>query len=168
MGAAPNSSSNIFFDKALLNTFADSMIKTLGDMAQTKVTPGKPSIENKIGALKGEVAGIIGMVAGGAKGTLIICFSTKSAFKIIENMLGEVHTDLTPEVTDAVGELTNMIYGSAKTTLNKMGYEFEMAIPTVVTGDFQIGGSHTGVKLSIPFIIEPDAATIYVEIIVQQ
>jgi chemotaxis protein CheX len=60
-----------------------------------------------------------------------------------------------------------MIYGSAKTTLNKMGYLFEMAIPTVVTGDFQIGGSHSGVKLSIPFTIEPDI-TMYVEIIVQQ
>jgi len=167
MGAAPKIDNNIFFDKALLNTFVDSVIKTLGDMAQTKVTPGKPVIEGKVGSLKGEIAGIIGMVAGGAKGTLIICFTSKSAFKIIENMLGEVHTNLTPEVTDAVGELTNMIYGSAKTTLNKMGYEFEMAIPTVVTGDFQIGGSHTGVKLSIPFTIEPDI-TMFVEIIVQQ
>jgi CheY-specific phosphatase CheX len=101
MGAAPKTDANIFFDKALLNTFVDSVIKTLGDMAQTKVTPGKPSIEDKVGALKGEVAGIIGMVAGSAKGTLIICFTSKSAFKIIENMLGEVHTNLTPEVTDA-------------------------------------------------------------------
>ena len=167
MGAAPKSTSNIFFDKALLNTFVDSVIKTLGDMAQTKVTPGKPTIEDKASTMKGEIAGIIGMVAGEAKGTLIICFTSKSAFKIIENMLGEVHTNLSPDVTDAVGELTNMIYGSAKTTLNKMGYMFEMAIPTVVTGDFQVSGNHTGVKLSIPFTIQPDI-TMFVEIIVQQ
>lgn len=167
MGAAPNSTSNIFFDKALLNTFVDSVIKTLGDMAQTKVTPGKPTIEDKASSMKGEIAGIIGMVAGEAKGTLVICFTSKSAFKIIENMLGEVHTNVTPDVTDAVGELTNMIYGSAKTTLNKMGYMFEMAIPTVVTGDFKVSGNHSGVKLSIPFIIQPDI-TMFVEIIVQQ
>lgn len=166
MSAAPKVSTSIFFDKALIKTFVDSVIKTLGDMAQTKVTPGKPSIEDKVTTMKGEVAGFIGMVAGDVKGTLLICFTSKSAFKIIENMLGEVHTNLTPEVTDAVGELTNMIYGSAKTTLNKMGYEFEMAIPTVVTGDFQIGGSHNGVKLSIPFLIEPDI-NLFVEIIVQ-
>lgn len=168
MSAAPKANNNIFFDKNLLNTFVDSVIKTLGDMAQTKVTPGKPTVEHKVAPpMKGEVAGIIGMVAGDAKGTLLICFTSKSAFKIIENMLGEVHTNLTPEVMDAVGELTNMIYGSAKTTLNKMGYEFEMALPTVVTGDFQIGGSHNGVKLSIPFLIEPDI-NLFVEIIVQQ
>lgn len=166
MGAAPNNHAKIFFDKALINTFMDSVIKTLGDMAQTTVVPGKPSIEGKV-TMKGEVAGIIGMVAGDAKGTLLICFTSKSAYKIIENMLGEVHTHLTPEVTDAVGELTNMIYGSAKTTLNKLGYQFEMAIPTVVTGDFQISGSHNGVTLSIPFCIEPDI-NLFVEIIVQQ
>ncbi len=166
MGAAPNSQTNIFFDKALINTFIESVIKTIGDMAQTKVTPGKPSIEGKV-TMKGEVAGIIGMVAGSAKGTLLICFTSRSAYKIIENMLGEVHTNLTPEVTDAVGELTNMIYGSAKTTLNKLGYQFEMAIPTVVTGDFQISGSHNGVTLSIPFCIEPDI-NLFVEIILQQ
>ena len=166
MGAAPNLKTNIFFDKALINTFSDSVIKTLGDMAQTKVTPGKASIEGKV-SMKGEVAGIIGMVAGDAKGTLLICFTSKSAFKIIENMLGEVYTDVTPAVTDAVGELTNMIYGSAKTTLNKMGYQFEMAIPTVVTGDFEIAGSRDGVTLSIPFNIQPDIH-LYVEIIVQQ
>lgn len=168
MGAPQQSPSNIFFDKALLNTFVDSVIKTLGDMAQTKVTPGKPTIESKVSSsMKGEIAGIIGMVAGEAKGTLMICFTSKSAFKIIENMLGEVHTNLSPDVTDAVGELTNMIYGSAKTTLNKMGYLFEMAIPTVITGDFQVSGNHNGVKLSIPFTIQPDI-TMFVEIIVQQ
>jgi chemotaxis protein CheX len=166
MGAAPNTQGNIFFDKALINAFIDGLIKTLGDMAQTKVIPGKPTIEGKV-TVKGEVAGIIGLVAGQAKGTLLICFSSRSAFKIIENMLGEIHTDLTPEVTDAVGELTNMIYGSAKTTLNKMGYQFEMAIPTVITGDFQISGSHNGVTLSIPFTIEPDIQ-LFIEIIVQQ
>lgn len=167
MGEAPRQDGNIFFDKNLINTFIDSVIKTLGDMAQTKVTPGKPSIESKV-IVKGEVAGIIGMVAGSSKGTLMICFTNKSAFKIIENMLGEIHTNLTPEVTDAVGELTNMIYGSAKTTLNKMGYSFEMAIPTVVSGDFHIAtGNHSGVTLIIPFVIDPDIH-LFVQVIVQK
>lgn len=165
MSAAPFKPANIFFDKALINTFIESVVRTLGDMAQTPVTPGKPIIESKT-VVKGEIAGIIGMIAGNAKGTLMICFTGKSALKIVENMLGEIHTDVTPSVTDAVGELTNMIYGSAKTALNKIGYSFEMAIPTVVTGHFEIASSaNHGATLIIPFLIDPDIH-MFVEIIV--
>lgn len=166
MGAEKvDAAANPLFDKQLINTFIDSVIKTLTDMAQTKVTPGKPNIEAK-STVKGEVAGIIGMVAGEVKGNLVIAFSSAAVFKVLENMLGETHTKMTPEVTDAVGELTNMIYGSAKTTLNKLGYKFEMAIPTVISGQFQVANVHKGITLSIPFEIEPDKY-MYVEISVQ-
>lgn len=156
---------NPLFDKGLVGAFVDGLIKTLGEMAQTKVKPGKAVVEHKATA-KGEVAGIIGMVSGEMKGTLLITFSRDSVFKILENMLGETYTDFTPEVKDAVGELTNMIYGSAKTTLNKTGYNFEMAIPTVITGQFDIASVHTGVTLAIPFEVEP-GKNVYVEISVQ-
>lgn len=158
-------SNNPLFDKNLINAFIESVIKTLGTMAQTKVTPGKPIIESK-GTVKGEIAGIIGMVAGSARGNLVITFSSVGAFKIIENMLGETHTALSPEVTDAVGELTNMIYGGAKTTLNKLGHNFDMAIPTVISGQFQVANVHKGITLSVPFEIEKDKF-MYVEISVQ-
>jgi chemotaxis protein CheX len=158
-------STNPLFDKKLINTFIESVIKTLNDMAQTKVKQGKPIIENK-GSIKGEVAGIIGMIAGEVRGNLVIAFTSAGVFKILENMLGETHTEMTPDVTDAVGELTNMIYGSAKTTLNKLGYNFEMAIPTVISGQFQVANVHSGITLCIPFEIEPEKL-MYVEISVQ-
>ncbi len=158
-------SSNPLFDKKLINAFIESVIKTLESMAQTKVSPGKPTVEAKAN-IKGEVAGIIGMVAGEVRGNLVIAFSSQGAFKILENMLGEKHTVVNSEVTDAVGELTNMIYGSAKTTLNQLGFNFDMAIPTVVSGNFQVANIHNGTTLSVPFIIEPDKM-MYVEISVQ-
>lgn len=141
---------NPLFDKNLINAFVESVIKTIGDMAQTKVTPGKPTIEAKT-ASKGEVAGIIGMIAGGMKATLLLSFKKEATFEILQNMLGETHTEITPEISDAVGELTNMIYGGTKTTLNKLGYNFEMALPTVVTGQFSISSKHGGINLTIPF-----------------
>jgi chemotaxis protein CheX len=166
MGAAKlDIASNPLFDKQLINTFIESVMKTLSDMAQTKVLPGKPIVESK-GSVKGEVAGIIGMVAGEVRGNLVIAFTSAGVFKILENMLGETHTSMTPEVTDAVGELTNMIYGSAKTTLNRLGYNFDMAIPTVVSGQFKVANVHNGITLSIPFEIEPQKF-MYVEISVQ-
>lgn len=141
---------NPLFDKNLINAFVESVIKTLTDTAQTKVTPGKPLIEQK-SASKGEIAGIIGMLAGGMKATLLLSFKKEATFEILQNMLGETYTEVTPEISDAVGELTNMIYGGTKTTLNKLGYNFEMAIPTVVTGTFSISSKHAGINLTIPF-----------------
>jgi chemotaxis protein CheX len=99
------------------------------------------------------------------KGTMSISYSKSAIFKILENMFGEKHTEVNSEVTDAVGEMTNQIYGSAKTTLNQMGYAFEMAIPSVITGTFTISNHHQGATLVIPFEIE-GGEFFYVEITV--
>lgn len=144
---------NPLFDKKLINAFVDGVIKTLQEMTNTKVIPGKPVVETKRPS-KGEVAGIIGMVSGGFKGTLLLSFTKECAIQILENMLGEKHNEIGPEVTDAIGELTNIIYGSAKITLNENGYAFEMSLPTVVVGNFLIANHHAGIDLSIPFSID--------------
>lgn len=166
MGAAEQTNPNPLMDKNFLNAFVDGVVKTLSLMASTEAKPQAPKIESKFQS-KGEVAGMVGMVAGDMKGTLTISYSKEAIFKILENMLGEKHTELTNEVTDAVGELTNQIYGSAKTTLNQLGYKFEMAIPTVVQGQFYISKFHTGTTLVIPFAIVGTDTTFFVEVTVQ-
>lgn len=163
---APNLASNPLMDKNFLNAFVDGVIKTLSLMAATDAKPQAPKIESNFQA-KGEVAGMVGMVAGDMKGTLTISYSKEAIFKILENMLGEVYTEMSPEVTDAVGELTNQIYGSAKTTLNQLGYKFEMAIPTVIQGQFSISKFHTGTTLVIPFAIVGTTNLFHVEVTVQ-
>lgn len=151
MGAAPNvNSANPLLDRKLINAFVDGVSKTLATMAMTETTTGAPSIEKEF-TTKGDVAGLIGMVAGQMKGTLTISFEKEAVFQILDNMLGEKFTEMNESVADAVGELTNMIYGCAKTTLNEMGYGFEMAIPTVVMGRAKIKSFHTGATLVIPF-----------------
>lgn len=165
MGAVAKTSTTIFFEKALINTFADSVVKTLGEMAQTFVTPGKPLIKTQA-PIQGDVIGIITMMDGDTRGTLHLGFSGPSAFKIIENMIGENHQTINSEVADAVGELTNMIYGSAKTTLNNLGYHFEMAIPKVTIPTPHLTEQHQGVTLTLPFSIEPNLL-FYLEITVQ-
>ncbi|MCX7674312.1 MAG: chemotaxis protein CheX [Bdellovibrionaceae bacterium] len=157
---------NPLLDKNFLNAFVDGVIKTMSLMASTVVKPQKPLIQNKFEP-KGEIAGMVGMVAGPMKGTLTISYTRPAIFKILENMLGEKYTDLTTEVTDAVGELTNQIYGSAKTTLNQMGYQFEMAIPTVIQGQFHISQYHSGTTLVVPFLVDECSTPFFVEITVQ-
>lgn len=150
MGAEKLEQMNPLLDKRFINAFVDGVIKTVSLMAQTEVTPGKPSIDTQFRS-KGDVAGMVGMVFGQMKGTMSISFSKESIFFILENMLGEKHTTISDDVADAVGEMTNQIYGTAKTTLNQMGYAFEMAIPSVVKGTISLSKHYNGATLLIPF-----------------
>lgn len=165
MSAAPTPM-NPLFDKRLITAFVNGVQRTLKEIASTDASPGKPFIEPTF-APKGDIAGMVGMVAPPMKGSLIISFKKGTIFNIIENMLGEKYTEITPEVSDAVGELTNMIYGCAKTSLNELGYKFEMAIPTVISGTFNITHAEKGATLVIPFNVT-DGSTFHVEIMVQQ
>ena len=167
MSAAPKKTEEVnpLFDKRLLHAFVDGVIKTLATIAQTEAKVGKPFIEPEFTA-KGEIAGMVGMVAPPLKGTLLITYNKEAIFHIMENMLGETYTELSDEVADAVGELTNMIYGTAKTALNQMGYNFEMAIPSVIRGDFTVSKANKGATLVIPFELK-NASVFYVKITVQ-
>ena len=155
---------NPLLDKEFINAFIDGVCKTLSTMAQTEVGCGKPFVE-KTSHRRGDVAGVVGMVATPMRGTLVISFPKEAIFLIIQNMIGETHTEVSSEVADAVGELTNMIYGSAKTSLNQRGYKFDMAIPTVVRGDFIVSKGESGATLVVPFILK-NKSEFYVELTV--
>ncbi len=140
---------NPLLDKVTINAFIKAVQVTLSDMASTQVQFGKPFIEQHL-TPRGEVIGILGMVAMPLRGTLSLSFPKNAILKIVENMLSEKYTEIDKNSTDAVGELTNMIYGSAKTTLNESGFNLEMAIPTVIHGDFKSITNSDGVTLVIP------------------
>ncbi|MBL7543223.1 MAG: chemotaxis protein CheX [Bdellovibrionaceae bacterium] len=161
MTAAPKLQ-NPLLDKTLINSFIDGVSKTLKTMANTDLTYGKPYVEQKFAA-RGEIAGVVGMVSNQYKATLTLSFPKPAILLILENMLGEKHTDISAEVFDAVGELTNMIYGSAKATLNDLGYNFEMAIPTVIQGQFIMLQHSKSATLVIPFKLT-NQAEFFIEI----
>lgn len=156
---------NPLLDKQLVNAFIDGVQKTLSTMAMTESTPKKAFVEKDFKA-KGDVSGMIGMVSGAMRGTITISFEQSAIFEVLNNMLGEDYSEIDDEVRDAVGELTNMIYGTAKTTLNELGYNFEMAIPTVITGAHQITSYHKGAALVIPFEMSGDN-NFFIEITVE-
>jgi chemotaxis protein CheX len=161
MSAAPLQQ-NPLFDKKLITAFVDGVTKTLSTMATTPATPQKPFIE-KTYVAKGEIAGMVGMVAPPLRGQLLISYSKGAILQIYENMIGEKREEIDQDIKDAVGELTNQIYGSAKTTLNQMGYKFEMAIPTVIHGHFTVYQENPGATLVIPFELS-NKSVFFVEI----
>ncbi|HWB12806.1 MAG TPA: chemotaxis protein CheX [Pirellulales bacterium] len=81
-----------------------------------------------------EISGVIGL-SGKVTGAVVLSVSTPLAFKVVETLLGTRVSDINADVVDAVGELTNMIAGGAKTALAHL--DMSIGLPSVVTG-----GSH--------------------------
>ena len=119
-------------DVKFINPFLNGTLEVLKKMAFLDAIPGKPSLKKEETA-SGDVSGIIG-ITGDAVGSLALSFSEKCICKIVSNMLGEEHHEVTRDIIDAVGELTNMVSGASRTQLEKMGMAVYAAIPTVVHG----------------------------------
>lgn len=145
-----------------INPFISALLNVLKTMAQTELRPGKPKKKTDEVA-RGDVSGLIGMVGPQVKGSLSITFDEKLALEIMERMVGERPTSLDAEVTDMVGEITNMICGGAKNELGEKGYDFGMATPIVVSGKAHtITHQVDGPKIIMPF--ESDWGKAYLEI----
>lgn len=67
-------------------------------------------------------------------GSLAIGFSRETYLAILGRMIGEEVLELTPENSDAAGEMLNIIFGSARKAINEGGFDFDPALPTTVTG----------------------------------
>lgn len=78
-----------------------------------------------------EVSGLIGL-CGGCQGMVVVNLRRDTALGVAAAMLGDQPEELDAEVLDAVGELTNMIAGAAKTQLE--AYRLSIGLPTVICG----------------------------------
>ncbi|PKG79835.1 chemotaxis protein CheX [Shewanella sp. Actino-trap-3] len=137
-----------------INPFLVSLINVISTMATMDLKPGKPQLKNHDIA-KGDVSGLIGMVGPKTRGSLSITFEKTLILEIMNKMLAENPGVINDEVTDLVGELTNMVTGGAKNLLSEKGYEFDMATPAVVSGkNHTISHKARGKKILMPFTHE--------------
>lgn len=143
-----------------VNPFLSSFINVLQTMAQIEVKPGKPCLK-KDAIARGDVSGLIGMVGPIAKGSFSISFDKKLALNVFRLMVGESVEEISDDITDMVGEITNMVSGGAKRQLGEKGYEFSMATPIIVSGpNHTIKHQVDGAKVLMPFNSEHGSAFI--------
>jgi len=119
-------------DVRYINPFLLGTVEVLQKFSNVKAVPKKPFLKKSDVAF-GDISGIIGLT-GDVMGSLAICFREDCILGILSNMFGEIHSDVTHETYDAVGEITNMISGNARSRLEKEGLTVFAAIPSVVTG----------------------------------
>ncbi|CAM3736240.1 chemotaxis protein CheX [Rheinheimera salexigens] len=145
-----------------INPFLSSLVNVLSTMANTKIIPGKPRIK-KDEVARGDVSGLIGMISPQIKGSFSITFEAPLAIEVMFRMLGERPDGINSDVTDMVGEITNMVTGGAKRILADKGYDFTMATPVVVSGkDHTISHKSEGAKILMPF--DSDFGKVHIEV----
>ena len=148
-------------DVKLINPFINATTNVLETMAFTKSQAGKPYLKED-DAAHGDVSGVIGFT-GETNGTVSVTFAESCILKIVSNMFGEEMKEINNEITDAVGEITNMISGQARKELEEIGKLFHGAIPSVISGkNHKVETMTKGPRIAIPFKTDAGSFTIIV------
>lgn len=115
-----------------INPFVSSTVNLFRTMLDTHLT--RRDLYIKDGSQPGyDISGVIGL-SGMAKGTVVLSLERDMARVVTEQLLQtQLHsTQITRDVIDAVGELTNILAGGAKAQLAE--FQMSVSLPTVITG----------------------------------
>ncbi len=116
-------------EAAIVERLADSCQSVLAKMCKLTVTrsgtnPGCPT-------KRFELSGVIN-ISGSILVTVVINLSKEFAFKVTEALTGLSPAHIDSDVLDVVGELANMIAGSAKESFRDNS--ITLGLPTVISG----------------------------------
>ncbi|HAN98077.1 MAG TPA: chemotaxis protein CheX [Planctomycetaceae bacterium] len=134
-----------------INPFIVSFTTTFQTMLNQSVTRGKLALSDSLDGLY-EVNGVIGL-SGNAVGTIVLSFQEQVALKAASTLLLTEAVELDEDVTDAVGELTNMVAGAAKAKLDQ--YNLSISLPNVIVGhQIDVRFPSTVTPILVPFTCE--------------
>ena len=146
-------------DVEIAKPFINATISVLTTMANVKPTVGAPFVK-KDGVAQGDVSAVIGFT-GDKSGSISVSFTKKAAIAVVKNMLGGDIQDIIQDTKDAVGEITNMVSGQARSGLAEMGLVFQAGTPTVIMGDnHSISHLSKGPIMAVPFETEHGGFTL--------
>ncbi len=154
-------------DTDFINPFLSATIHVLKIQASIDARPGKMYLKNNDEKNFGDISGVIGIVSESFNGSVVISFPEKTFLAIMSSMLGEECTEITNDLIDGAGEITNMVFGNAKVELNQKGYGIKTAIPSVVSGkEHSLKTLSNGSIVVIPF--ESAIGSFFVEVVLSQ
>lgn len=117
--------------KSIVEPFADAAVECFTTMLNA--TPYLQDVLFDTPTVKEtHIASIIGL-SGDAKGIISISFSTETALNVAGRFLGENFVEMNDEVTDAIGEMANIIAGAAKAKIQ--GLKLAISLPSIMRGE---------------------------------
>jgi len=133
------------------------------------VTSGQAEVSRGMVALLGDVSGVIALVQDGLEGTMTLCLTFETVKDLLPRIIGNAVSVTHEMTTDAVGEITNMIFGQIKTQLNGRGYGLKLGIPSVVTGRGHfVSQFHRGPYMIVPFYLDGQMFQVHVALYERQ
>jgi chemotaxis protein CheX len=113
-----------------INPFVAATIKVFRVMLRCEIERKELSLKQHTRPAF-DISGVIGLT-GKAVGTVVLSMEREVAIRATEVMLEQRPSSLDADVSDSIGELTNIVAGNAKAQLER--YEMSLTIPTVIIG----------------------------------
>lgn len=130
----------------LIAPFVNAVRSVFRSMVNVQTTINRPHLKADPCPAH-DVSGIIGF-SGETSGSVVVSFQMVAAEKLASAFAGIPITSESPDFADAIGELANMIAGSAKKDLGSLA---NISVPSVI-----IGRNHQLARLSdVPCIVVP-------------
>jgi chemotaxis protein CheX len=142
-------------DVKYINPFITAASTVFKTMLNLETSMEKPFLKNDKTS-SGDVTGVIGL-AGDKSGSVCVSFREKGALLVYKTLMGDECTEISPDVVDAIGELTNIIAGQARKELEHTGVNLKASIPTIVVGrGSELHMLSESPMISLPFSFEVD------------
>lgn len=134
-------------DQSYVLPFIKSVQNVFETMLQLPVTIGEPHLKTDASPSY-DVSGIIGM-SGDVEGSIVVSYPVDVAERVVALFTGMELAHTHEDFADAVGELVNMVSGSAKAQFH--GKNVSISCPSVVVGkNHQVFGRKDVVCICIP------------------
>ncbi len=133
-----------------INPFVTALSNTFKTMLDCEVHRGVPYLRgSEKQPPNKDICGVIGL-SGKMVGMCVVGLSKSVAVKAASHLLMMECDEITTDVTDAVGEIANMVAGGAKAQLEE--HELRISLPSVIVGEnYQVRFPSTSPPICIPF-----------------
>jgi len=154
---------HLSLDASLAADIANAVKRAMHETFNVNAIPGEYEIGEGMVSLVGDVSGVIGMVQTRLEGTLALCLTFETVRDLLPQVIGKAISVTHEMAVDAVGEITNMIFGQIKSDLGNRGYALRLGIPCVVTGKGHfVSHFHRGKYMIVPFQLDGQLFQVYV------
>lgn len=116
-----------------IKPFIEVCINTFKEFCRSEVIAGVPFFEERSKyEHEWDISGVIGL-SGEVKGAVAISLLEETSLKITEILTQEKHEYIDEFVTDALGEIINIIAGNVKKHLESL-FKIKISLPTIIKG----------------------------------
>lgn len=135
MGAPALSPADLYKVNAkLCYPFIEAMMNTLKVQCGTVGRVGKPAFKDRNSGDRADVIISTNLISTDLMASISLCFPQSVFFKLMGKMLGEIFSEVTPDLEDAAKELMNIVFNQAKKPLVEKGVKATRSIPMIVFG----------------------------------